>query len=62
MGENDWTTVGITRGRLRGLKIKALENNRSAGQQLEVILGNLGIKKLSPSQYADRIQRLAQEK
>ena len=56
--KDDWTSVGITKSRLLGLKLVAKLNNRSVGQQLETILQEANVERMSPKQFEERIRRI----
>ena len=49
--QEDWTATAITLPTLFGLKISAAKHKRSIGQELEHILIQAGIKRMTESQY-----------
>jgi hypothetical protein len=56
--QKQWTTIAITKDRLNGLKIEAEKNRRSIGQHLELLLGDIGIRKMSNEQYNSEMRKL----
>jgi hypothetical protein len=56
--QKEWTSTAITKERLNGLKLEAEKQRRSIGQQLELLLGNVGIRKLTDDQYMSEMRRL----
>ena len=56
--QKQWTTIAITKDRLNGLKVEAEKNRRSIGQHLELLLADIGIRKLNNEQYITEMRKL----